>query len=160
VPAVQIATRPLLVTRPALLGFAALTVGACRQAPTGLPAPAYGTATCATCGAVIGEARFAAQFQAADGAVRSFDDPACLFEAMRAESAAPRAIRFRDHERDAWIEPHAVWFARTPATAAHGSGWAAYASFGAAQEAVTAAGSGDILSFDQASAQLRRAAVP
>jgi len=45
---------------------------------------------------------------------------------------------------------------RTPATAAHGSGWAAYPSFAAAQEAVTVAGSGEILSFEQAKDTLRR----
>jgi hypothetical protein len=88
--------------------------------------------------------------------VRSFDDPACLFDALRAEAAAPTAIRFRAHDGSGWLAGAGAWFARSPATAAHGSGWAAYPSFAAAQDAVASGGSGEILSFDQARNTLRR----
>lgn len=142
--------------RRALVALAVGALAACERGGADLPVPTYGTATCSTCGGVIGDEHFAAQYRLADGTMRSFDDPACLFESLRAEPSAPTVVRFLDYQRDVWIAPSAVWFARTPATASHGSGWAAYSSFGAAQEAVTAAGSGEVLSFDQAKEQLRR----
>lgn len=138
----------------ALYTLLALTMTACQR--DALPEPAYGISRCARCDAVIADAGFAAQFRRADGLVQSFDDPACLFAALRAEPSLPPDIRFRDHNNARWVGPADVWFARTAATAAHGSGWAAYASFSAAQEAVTAGGSGEILPFDRAKDQLGR----
>jgi len=142
--------------RVALVALALSALAACERGGADLPSPTYGTAMCSVCGGVIGDEHFAAQYRLADGTVRSFDDPACLFESLRAEPSAPTVVRFLDHQRDTWIGPRDVWFARTPATASHGSGWASYPSFGAAQEAVTAAGSGEVLSFEQAKEQLRR----
>jgi hypothetical protein len=141
-----------------ILALIALGGAACRGGGDDVSPPAYGTATCAACGAVIGDPAFAAQYRLADGAVKSFDDPGCLFDALRAEAHAPALIRFRDHGGDAWLVAPDVWFARTPSTAPHGSGWAVYPSFAAAQDAVAAAGSGEILSFAQARATLRRKA--
>jgi hypothetical protein len=109
---------------------------------------------------VIEVPSFAAQYRLPDGVVKSFDDPACLIGALRAEPAEPALIRFHDHDRDAWLAPGATWFARTAVTAPHGSGWAAYASFAAAQDAVATAGSGEILPFDQAKDRLSRAGGP
>jgi len=134
----------------------ALALAACQREGGDLPAPAFGTATCAACGSVIDDPRFAAQYRLAEGTVKSFDDPACLFDALRSEARAPDAVRFHTYTADSWVGPSEVWFARTPSTTAHGSGWAAYPSFAAAQEAVTAAGSGEIASFEQAKTRLRR----
>lgn len=142
------------------LALLALTLLGCRNQGADIAAPAYGEARCATCRGVITDAHFAAQYRLPDGSVQSFDDPACLFEALRGGGAAPNLIRFHDHGTDSWIDGPTAWFARTPATTAHGSGWAAYPSFAAAQDAVTAAGSGEILSFEQARATLRRPATP
>jgi len=147
------------IVRCAALALVALTLAACqRNSPApDMPAPAFGTDKCAACGAVIEVPGFAAQYRLSGGAVRSFDDPACLFDALRSEAAAPPVIRFHDHDRDAWLVPTDAWFARTAVTAPHGSGWAAYASFAAAQDAVATAGSGEILPFDQAKDRLSRA---
>jgi len=88
------------MTRAALrLSAIAIVVAlsACQRGSGDMAEPAYGSANCAACGAAIKDARFAAQYRAADaaGAVKSFDDPACLLAALRAEQAAPTAIRFR-----------------------------------------------------------------
>lgn len=144
-------------TRPTLLLLVLLGIAACQSGSGGdMAEPAYGSASCSACGKVIDDPRFAAQYRLADGAVKSFDDPACLFEALRAEPAAPEAIRFHAFEGSAWLSPADGWFSRSPATAGHGSGWAAYPSFAAAQDAVAAGGSGEILSFDQAKAAVQR----
>src|SRR5262249_28898684 len=137
--------------RPALrLHVLALAVAlaACRSGGD-MRDPTYGTQTCAACGGVINAARSAAQYRLPDApaTVKSFDDPACLFDTLRGEPAAPTAFRFRAYDDTGWLAAKDTWFARTPATAGQGSGWAAYPSFAAAQEAVTAAGSGEILSF-------------
>jgi hypothetical protein len=152
--------------RTMLRGFSlvllAFALTACRQSTpvADLPAPAYGTDRCAACGAVIEVQSFAAQYRLPDGAVRSFDDPACLFDALRKESTAPALIRFHDHDRDAWLTPEQAWFARTASTVGHGSGWAAYASFAAAQDAVATAGGGEILPYEQAKNRLSRSGTP
>jgi hypothetical protein len=150
---------PPRLLRPTVLGFLALAALRCQPGADMAP-PAYGTAPCAACGAVIDDPRAAAQFRLSDGTVKSFDDPACLFEALRTEAAAPVLIRFRDSSRDAWLEAATAWFARTSASAQHGSGWAAYPSFAAAQDAVTSAGNGEILSFEQAKETVRRSPNP
>jgi hypothetical protein len=136
-----------------------VALSACQRGSSDVAEPVYGSAKCDACGAVIDDARFAAQYRAADptGSIKSFDDPACLLEALRAEQVAPTATRFRSYDDTEWLTAAQAWFVRTPATAAHGSGWAAYPSFAAAQEAVTVAGSGEILSFEQAKDTLRRA---
>lgn len=135
---------------PRLLLVLALLLAGCSRGGDPLPEPAFGTAPCAGCGAVIAAPRFAAQYQRADGTVQSFDDPGCLFRALRAESEAPRAIRFHGAGEGEWIEASAAWFATVPGqTTPHGDNWAAYPSFAAAQDAVAQAGGGEILPFDQ-----------
>lgn len=140
-----------------LLCIALIWLG-CQGGGGDMAAPVYGEAKCATCGSVIGEPRFAAQYRLADGTVKSFDDPACLFDALRSEGGKPVTVRFRDSTRDAWLDTSA-WFARSSASEGHGSGWAAYPSFAAAQDAVTSGGGhGEILSFEQAKETIRRTA--
>ena len=144
----------LAIVRLTAIVCTAVAIGCERSAD--LPSPRYGSETCAVCTAAIGDPRFSAQYQSSAGAVKSFDDPACLFAALETETDKPTAIRFHAYDRDSWLAPGDVWFARTPATAAHGSGWAAYSSFAAAQDAVSAAGSGELVSFDEAKARVRR----
>lgn len=146
------------MSRLPLLALAlGLALAACQRAADPLPEPAFGSAPCATCQATIAAPRFAAQLQRADGTVLSFDDPACLFVALRAEAAPPLAVRFHDTTADGWIAAEQAWFARVPGQATpHGDGWAAYASFAAAQDAVAGGGSGEILPFAQARERVGR----
>jgi hypothetical protein len=139
------------------VAFLLLALVGCQRGGSDMPEPAYGSAKCSACGALIDDPHFAAQYRVADRTVKSFDDPACLFDGLRAESVAPSAIRFRAHDGSGWLAGDGAWFARSPSTTAHGSGWAAYPSFAAAQDAVASAGSGEILSFDQAKSTVRRA---
>jgi hypothetical protein len=132
-----------------------LLLSACTRGPVEIPAPEYGRSVCAACGSTIDDPRFAAQYALADGTVKSFDDPVCLFRALRAEPSPPVAVRFHAFGRDQWLSAGEVWLARTPKTESpRGAGWAAYPSFGEAQDAVAAAGSGEILQFDQARIRL------
>ncbi len=132
----------------------ALLLAACERGGT-LPEPDYATATCAQCEQRIAR-RDAAQFQRADGTVVSFDRPICLFRALRAEADEPRAIRVHD-AGDGWIAAEDAWFATVPAPAGGDEVyWAAFPSFGAAQDAVAQAGRGEILPFAQARARVGR----
>jgi hypothetical protein len=147
---------PRLAACFALACLAAMLAAACDRPAADLPAPNYGSEACDACNTVIRDPRFAAQYRSSAGVLKSFDDPACLFAALQTEPHAATAIRFHAYDGDGWISPADVWFARTTATASHGSGWAAYASFSAAQEAVTAAGSGELVSYDEAQGRVRR----
>lgn len=129
----------------------ALLVAGCTRGGEPLPEPAWGSATCAGCSAVVGAPRHAAQWRLADGSVQVFDDPACLFRALRAAPSAPSAVRFHGPGEGEWIDASAAWFAKLPnQPTPHGDGWAAFASFAAAQDAVAQAGGGEILPYDQA----------
>ncbi len=148
---------PSRALRPILTLALTLALAACQRGAEPLPPPDYGAAACATCQATISAARFAAQLQRADGTVLSFDDPACLFVALRSEAAAPRQVRFHDAGADGWIDGDAAWFARVPGQATpHADGWIAYPSFAAAQDAVATGGSGEILPFAQARDRIGR----
>ncbi len=147
----------LLASRLALALVIALAFAACQRGAEPLPPPDYGSAACATCQATITAPRFAAQLQRADGTVLAFDDPGCLFVALRSEAAAPRQVRFHDAGADDWIDADAAWFARVPGQATpHADGWVAYPSFAAAQDAVAVGGSGEILPFAQARDRIGR----
>lgn len=125
------------------------------------PKPNVGGAACASCGRPIADERFAAQYRLDDGTVKSFDDPACLFRALREESSEPAVIRFRAYTVDQWLPAEQTWFAHASSIRSpHGDGWAAFASFGDAQDAVAAAGNGEILSFAQARQRLAAAVTP
>lgn len=142
------------MTRTAGLLLALLAVGCSRGATDPLPPPLYGSAACAACQAVVAAPRHAAQLRRVDGTVLAFDEPACLFRALRVEAAPPRLIRFHGPDDD-WIAAGDAWFANLPGSGTpHGTGWTAFASFGAAQDAVAQAGSGEILAFEQARERL------
>jgi hypothetical protein len=153
----QIALRRTQQLTRVTVSLVLLAIPGCQRGDSEMPDPVDGSTTCAACGALIDDPHFAAQYRLADGTVTSFDDPACLFDALRGESTSPTTLRFRAHHDSGWLAAQGAWFARSPSTAAHGSGWAAYPSFAAAQDAVASGGSGEILSFDQAKSTLRRA---
>ena len=132
----------------ATLAFASGCDNATSARPTD---PQYGVAECARCGSVIADPRFAAQYRLAGGTVKLFDDPGCLVAALADEKTEVDAIHFHDHGSETWLAAGDASFAHTPRTQSpRGYGWAAYGSFGAAQEAVTSAGGGDLLGWDQA----------
>jgi hypothetical protein len=112
---------------------------------------AYGVDRCTECSRVIAERRFAAQYRTAAGDRRVFDDPGCLFRAIRKEKDRAESIRFQDHELDQWLDADEIWFVRTPQSSTPaGYGWIACGTFSAAQDAVTSGGSGEVVRFDEA----------
>lgn len=115
------------------------------------PQVEWGVSTCHRCGAVISERIWAAADRSG-GAIRLYDDPGCLFQTRRREAAVTPDAVFHDHTgADVWLRGADAWFATTPATRSpRDFGWAAYASFAAAQDAVTAAGTGRIVRFAEA----------
>jgi hypothetical protein len=140
------------VTR-ALVVAALLAAPACQRRVEPQPI-AYGERRCDSCAQVIADRRFAAQFRAGDGALRAFDDPGCLFAALRADPAAG-SFFFHDHDAERWISGDDLYLVRIPGSESpRGYGWFALADFSAAQDAVTGAGSGDVLRFAEAREKL------
>jgi hypothetical protein len=142
-------------TTLALAGLLAI-LPACRPDAAAAPAAIeYGTDLCAECRNPIGDPRFAGQYRLG-AAVKRFDDPGCLVRALRTDGAAANAVYLRG-PGDVWIGASDAWLAHTPATRSpRGYGWVAYADFGSAQEAVTAAGAGELLSFEDALGKIAR----
>lgn len=125
----------------------------------GIPEPQYGKDVCAECGSILQDPNFAALYRLPGGAQKVFDDPGCLFRSLRSEASQPSDLRFHEHGGTRWLSGDQATFAKTPETESpQGYGWAAYASFGDAQTAVTSAGSGEILSFAQARDKIGAAA--
>jgi hypothetical protein len=81
-----------------------------QELPTG-PAPvAWDKVACAHCRMHVGEARFAAQLQLADGRVLDFDDPGCLFSFRARDRSPVHATYFHHHTQDRWLTPAEAGF--------------------------------------------------
>jgi copper chaperone NosL len=118
---------------------------------------AYGEATCARCQSVIRDPAFAAQLRSSEGRLKLFDDPGCLILSLR-DAGAPQHILFHHSGgADKWIAGGEAWFASTPKTKSpQNYGWAAFSDFGEAQDAVSTAGGGEILPFEQLKERLSK----
>jgi hypothetical protein len=134
-------------------------LGACQEAPVTRPVEiAYGEDICGTCDEVIKDRRFAGEYVVAGNVVKKFDDPGCLFRALRNEPAPPSAAFFQHVDKEEWIADKQVWLATTPhIKSTRGYNWAAYATFAEAQDAVASAGGGQILPYAQAQERIARA---
>jgi hypothetical protein len=140
------------------LVLAAAIGTACQNAPAPKPVDiAYGEDICGTCDDVIKDRRFAAEYFMAGNIVKKFDDPGCLFRALRNEPDPPTAAYFQHVDKEKWVNDKDVWLATTPLIHSTKSfNWAAYGSFAEAQEAVAGAGGGQILPFSQAKERVAR----
>lgn len=88
----------------ALLGLAAC-------GPAEGPQPiVYDREPCAHCRMLISEPGFAAQLEAQDGRVASFDDPGCLLAYLDAHGDAPRALWFHHSREERWLAGEEVGF--------------------------------------------------
>ncbi len=65
---------------------------------------------CEHCKMHVGDPRFAAQLQAANGTVMSFDDPGCLAAYLDGHQMELHALYFRDHENDRWLSQSEAGF--------------------------------------------------
>ncbi len=92
------------------LGLALL---ACR--PADGPAPiAFDRTPCAHCGMLVGDPRFAAQLQTAEGEVLAFDDPGCLLRWREEHPEAVTAVWFHHVHEDRWLRESEVAFVAVP----------------------------------------------
>ncbi len=111
--------------------------------PTGPVPVAWDKEACAHCRMHVGEARFAAQLQLADGRVLNFDDPGCLFSFRAKDQSPVHATYFHHYRQDRWLTPAEAGFVPVMPTPM---------GFGlAAVDAATP----DALSEDQAAARVR-----
>lgn len=65
---------------------------------------------CGHCKMHVGDPRFAAQLQTAEGSVLNFDDPGCLFDYLAAHDVSIHALYFRNHAADGWLSQAEVGF--------------------------------------------------
>ncbi|MDH3200412.1 MAG: hypothetical protein OEM15_05910 [Myxococcales bacterium] len=65
---------------------------------------------CEHCKMHVGDPRFAAQLQAANGAVMSFDDPGCLAAYLEAHPMELHALYFRDYDGQQWLSQSGAGF--------------------------------------------------
>ncbi len=128
---------------------AALLTGCNRGAAE--PEVVVGVSTCHRCRSIIKDLRWAAA-DSADTGTRLYDDPGCLLATRRDEGSGASGVVFQDRTTSrGWISASEVWLARSAAFhSPQGSGWAAFPTFAAAQDAITAAGSGEIVRFGEA----------
>jgi hypothetical protein len=140
-----------------LVAVALALLSSCRGEGPKVEPISYGEATCARCRSVINKAPFAAQSRYAGGQVKLFDDPGCLITSLGGEAEAPRHVFFHHHAAEKWIPGAEAWFAKTPQTRSPQKyDWAAFSDFAQAQDAVTSAGGGEILPFEQLKERLAK----
>ena len=92
------------------------------------PQIGYGRDTCARCGMIISDERYAAALVAPDGRVRLFDDAGEML--MSAAEDAPEGQRAWAHDRQGkqWIDATTAIYARgEPETTPMGTGYVAFA---------------------------------
>ena len=139
-----------LSTRSLVLLVGYLVLGAC-QDPKPRPELTVGVSRCARCSAVIADKSWASADVGPSGETRLYDDPGCLVAARREGGGFDASLLFQDRgDSGAWLEAADAWFAKIPSLKSpQGYNWGVYASFADAQDAVTKAGGGRIVRFEQ-----------
>ena len=142
-------TRWAVGTLGCLLGL--LAVGC--QAPRANQPPQirYGEETCAFCGMLISEERFAAALTTATGDTKTFDDLGCLLHALAEPDHSTVRAWVHDYGSGRWLEaPHAVFVHSDDVPTPMGGGFAAF-SIQAAAEQFAREVHGTVMRFDQLS---------
>ena len=102
-----------------LLSLALLAAAGCPRSD-GPEAVVWDRQACAQCRMHIGDPRFAAQLQTAQGEVRNFDDPGCLFEHLEEQRPEVKRLWFRHRAEDRWLPGERVAFAEGATPMGHG----------------------------------------
>lgn len=88
---------------PLALCLVGMLAAACSPAADGPPEIVVDHSTCAHCGMLISEPRYAAAFRI-DGRDSVFDDVGCLLQSLQDESASAAAeVWFRDVDDGSWL---------------------------------------------------------
>ena len=130
-----------------LLGL--LAVGC--QAPQANPPPQirYGEETCAFCGMLISEERFAAALTTATGEAKAFDDAGCLLRALTRQDRSTARIWVHDYQSGRWLEaPRAVFVRSDDVPTPMGGGLLAFSTQEAAEQFARQV-HGTVMRFDQ-----------
>ncbi len=123
----------------------------CQDQRLATPPLEVGKTSCARCSRTITDQKWAAA-EIVGERVKIYDEPGCLFEARRSKPKRSGPAVFLDHSGSGtWLSESEAWFGQAPTLASPaGHNWAAFPTFAAAQDAVTEAGSGRIVRFDEA----------
>lgn len=110
--------RQLLTALLAMLGVGAAVLLLLRATavPDGPQPIAWDREACAHCRMHIGDPHFAAQLQATDGRVLSFDDPGCLIRFRAEQPIEVRAVYFHHFGEDRWLTEGEVAFVPVAST--------------------------------------------
>ena len=120
----------------ALSGLLGLLLVGC-QAPRADQPPQirYGEETCAFCGMLISEERFAAALTTVTGETEAFDDVGCLLHALTRPDRSGARARVHDYRSGRWLEaPRAVFVHSDDVPTPMGGGFAAFSTHEAAEQ--------------------------
>ena len=120
----------------ALSGLLSLLIVGC-QAPRVDQPPQirYGEETCAFCGMLISEERFAAALTTATGDTEAFDDVGCLLHSLDRRDRPMAHVWVHDYSSGRWLEaPHAVFVHSADVPTPMGGGWFAFSTQEAAEQ--------------------------
>lgn len=92
-----------------VIGFAVYRI---QRAPVGPQPIAWDKESCTECHMLIGDRRFAAQIQTADGRTLNFDDAACLIRYVERQRPTVRAMYFRNSASSGWLSVERSGFVR------------------------------------------------
>ena len=113
----------------------------------------YGEETCAFCGMLISEERFAAALATAAGETKAFDDIGCVLRALTRQERSMAHVWVHDYHSGRWLEaPQAVFVHSDDVPTPMGGGWFAFSTQEAAEQFAREV-HGAVMRFDQ----LRRA---
>lgn len=93
-----------------------LVVRFTQRLPSGPVPIVWDREACAECHMHVGEPRFAAQLQTAEGEVLNFDDPGCLLRYLSTRNPSVHALYFHHLQKDLWLPRAAVGFVPAEAT--------------------------------------------
>lgn len=119
-----------------ILALLAVLLIGCSQQSGRLEPPEtrYGRDTCAQCGMIISDPRFAAAAATADGTVTPFDDIGDLLAYRKANQPDWVAIWVHDYDTQEWLRAEDAWYLLAPGVhSPMGWGIAAFASEEAAR---------------------------
>ncbi len=95
-------------------GLLSLLLVGCQAPRTDQPPPIrYGEETCASCGMLISEDRFAAALTPAAGETKAFDDVGCLLGDLTERDRSAARVWVHDHDSGRWLEAARAVFVRS-----------------------------------------------
>lgn len=102
------------MTRRAFLAvFFSLSLSGCQSSRERFPQIRYGRDTCARCGMIISEARFAAAYLTREGTWRFFDDIGDMLAFSKAHREDVAIWWVHDYETEAWLKADSTFFVKS-----------------------------------------------